>query len=150
MKQPRARISPLICYEDVFPRETRESLDADTDFLLNLTNNGWFGASAAQWQHAVCAVFRTIENGVPLVRCTNNGLTCWIDARGRIHDAYFPGSSDIYQAGYKIIEVPLRNHPGESRRTLYNRYGDAFAWSCLAVVIAALAWSFRPKRRNEP
>ena len=71
MKQPRARISPLICYEDVFPRETRESVDADTDFLLNLTNNGWFGASAAQGQHAVCAVFRTIEHGVPLVRCTN-------------------------------------------------------------------------------
>ena len=49
----------------------------DTDFLLNLTNNGWFGESAAQWQHATSALFRAVENGVPLVRCTNNGLTKW-------------------------------------------------------------------------
>ena len=87
---------------------------------------------------------------MPLVRCTNNGLTCWIDARGRIHDTYFPGSPDIYQAGYKIVEVPLRNSAGESHRTFYNRYGDTFGWSCLTVVLASLAWSCRPKRRHQP
>jgi apolipoprotein N-acyltransferase len=150
MTRPRARIAPLICFEDVFPQVTRESVDEDTDFLLNLTNNGWFGTGAAQWQHAVAALLRTVENGVPLVRCTNNGLTCWIDVRGRIHDAYFPGSTDIYQAGYKIVEVPLRNSAGASHRTLYNRYGDAFGWSCLAVVLASLAWSCRPQRRHQP
>jgi apolipoprotein N-acyltransferase len=150
MTRPRARIAPLICFEDVFPQVTRESVDEDTDFLLNLTNNGWFGTGAAQWQHAVAALLRAVENGVPLVRCTNNGLTCWIDVRGRIHDAYFPGSTDIYQAGYKIVEVPLRNSAGESHRTFYNRYGDAFGWSCLAVVLASLAWSYRPQRRHQP
>jgi apolipoprotein N-acyltransferase len=150
MTRPRARIAPLICFEDVFPQVTRESVDEDTDFLLNLTNNGWFGTGAAQWQHAVAALLRAVENGVPLVRCTNNGLTCWIDVRGRIHDAYFPGSTDIYQAGYKIVEVPLRNSAGESHRTLYNRCGDAFGWSCFAVVLAALARSYWPQRRHQP
>jgi apolipoprotein N-acyltransferase len=149
MKQPRARLSALICYEDVFPRESREAVDADTDFLLNLTNNGWFGASAAQWQHAICALFRAVENGVPLVRCTNNGLTCWMDARGRMHDVYFPGSADIYQAGFKVVEVPLRGPSDKDRRTIYNRCGDVFGWSCIGVVLAVLAWSCR-QRRSSP
>ena len=51
---------------------------------VNLTNNGWFGEGSAQWQHAAGAVFRTVENGVLLIRCSNNGLTCWMDAHGRI------------------------------------------------------------------
>ena len=75
--------SVLICFEDVFPHITREHVKDDTDFLLNLTNNGWFGESAAQWQHAANAVFRAIENGLPLVRCSNNGLTCWVDRQAR-------------------------------------------------------------------
>jgi apolipoprotein N-acyltransferase len=148
MTRPRARMSPLICYEDVFPCETRESLDADTDFLLNLTNNGWFGASAAQWQHAVCALFRAVENGLPLVRCTNNGLTCWMDAQGRMHDVYFPSSADIYQSGFKIVDVPLRGPSAKPGRTIYHRYGDFFGWSCVVIVLAALARSFRPERRK--
>jgi apolipoprotein N-acyltransferase len=145
MRRSRARFSPLICYEDVFPRETRESVNADTDFLLNLTNNGWFGASAAQWQHAICALFRAVENGVPLVRCTNNGLTCWVDTRGRMHDVYFPGSTDIYQAGFKIVQVPLRGHEARSHRTIYHRYGDWFGWTCVGIVLSAQAWSCRPQ-----
>ena len=111
---PRARISTLICFEDVFPHLAREHVDEDTDLLVNLTNNGWFGESAAQWQHAVSALFRAVENGVPLVRCANNGLTCWIDARGRMHETYFSGSRDIYRAGYKIARIPLRG-PDQSR-----------------------------------
>ncbi len=149
MKQPRARISPLICYEDVFPRESRESVDKETDFLLNLTNNGWFGASAAQWQHAICALFRAVENGVPLVRCTNNGLTCWMDARGRMHDVYFPGSPDIYQAGFKIVDIPLRGASAREHRTIYHQYGDWFGWTCVVVVTVCLAWSCRPRRRRQ-
>lgn len=148
MTQPRARLSPLICYEDVFPCESREAVDTDTDFLLNLTNNGWFGASAAQWQHAVCALFRAVENGVPLVRCTNNGLTCWMDAQGRMHDVYFPGSTDVYQAGLKLVEVPLRSAWDKNHRTIYNRYGDFFGWNCIVIVLVLIAWSFRSQRRK--
>jgi apolipoprotein N-acyltransferase len=138
MAGPTVRIAPLICFEDVFPHVTREAVDADTDFLLNLTNNGWFGTSAAQWQHAVAALFRAVENGVPLVRCTNNGLTCWIDSRGRLHDVYFPASRDIYQAGYKIVDVPLRPKSADGGRTIYNRAGDAFGWACVAFTAIAL------------
>ena len=71
----------LICFEDIFPHLAREYAEDDTDFLVNLTNNGWFGEGAAQWQHAAGALFRAVENGLPLIRCSNNGLTCWVDSR---------------------------------------------------------------------
>ena len=128
----RAKTSVLICFEDIFPHLVREHVDDDTDFLVNLTNNGWFGESAAQWQHAANAVFRAVENGLPLVRCANNGLTCWVDARGRVEEIYFPGTRDIYGAGWKMARVPLL--AGQPRApTFYRRHGDWFGWSCVAV-----------------
>jgi apolipoprotein N-acyltransferase len=125
------KTSVLICFEDVFPHHAREYVEDDTDFLLNLTNNGWFGESAAQWQHGANAIFRSVENRVPMVRCANNGLTCWVDVRGRLHEVYFPGTKDAYGAGFKIVEVPLL---AGSRRepTFYRKHGDVFGWSCVA------------------
>jgi len=64
----QCRGSVLICFEDVFPDLVRRHAADGVDFLLNLTNNGWFGESAAQWQQAACAVFRAVENGLPLIR----------------------------------------------------------------------------------
>lgn len=126
----KVKTSVLICFEDLFPHLVREDVQEDTDFLVNLTNNGWFGESAAQWQHAANAVFRAVENGLPLVRCTNNGLTCWIDARGRMHEVYFPGSRDIYQVGFKLANVPvLAGHPRNP--TFYRQHGDCFGWACV-------------------
>ena len=139
LDRPSARVAPLICFEDVFAASALEAVDAETDFLLNLTNNGWFGESAAQWQQAANAVFRAVENGVPLVRCTNNGLTCWIDAAGRLRDVGFGGPKDVYGAGFKIFRIPLRL-PGVNRLpTFYQRHGDVFGWTCVALVLVALA-----------
>ena len=137
MPELKVKTSVLICFEDVFPHLAREYVDDDTDFLLNLTNNGWFGESAAQWQHAASAVFRAVENGLPLVRCANNGLTCWVDAQGRLNDVYFAGSRDIYQAGFKIVQVPLLG--GQARApTFYHRHGDWFGWGCVGLGLAAV------------
>jgi apolipoprotein N-acyltransferase len=60
MKSPRATFPVTICYEDCFPDEVRRRVDLDTDFILNLTNDGWFGKSATQWQHAASALFRAV------------------------------------------------------------------------------------------
>jgi apolipoprotein N-acyltransferase len=131
--------SVLICFEDTFPHLARQYVEADTDLLVNLTNNGWFGESAAQWQHAATAVFRAVENRVPLVRCANNGLTCWVDPLGAMHDVYFPDDKNIYKAGYKISEVPVLGD-GEFRTlTFYTRHGDVFGWTCCALIAANLA-----------
>lgn len=139
---PAVQISPLICFEDVVPHLARRHVDATTDFLLNLTNDGWFGRSAAQRQHAANAAFRAVENGLPLVRCTNNGLTCWVDAFGQIHDPGFPESSDprdIHQAGFKVVDIPLKGSSPVPRPTFYRRFSDWFAWFCLGgMALSAL------------
>ena len=137
MPNLQVKTSVLICFEDAFPHLAREHAAEEIAFLLNLTNNGWFGESAAQWQHAANAVFRAVENGLPLVRCTNNGLTCWIDAQGGMHDVYFPGTKDIYGVGFKLVEVPLR-HAEKTSFTFYRQHGDWFGWSCVGFSVCRL------------
>ncbi len=143
------RIAPLICFEDVFPHGAREHVGADTDLLLNLTNNGWFGESAAQWQHAVAAVFRAVESGVPLVRCTNNGLTCWIDERGRVREFGLGDPADIYGPGFTVYRLPLRPAGQAGPTTFYRQHGDVFGWTCVLLTVAALAL-YRRRHRLPP
>ncbi len=143
LSEPRAKFSVLICFEDVFPHLAPTCVEDDTDFLLNLTNDGWFGQSAAQWQQAAGAVFRAVENGLPLVRCTNNGLTCWIDANGGLHEVYFGDSTDIYGAGFKAARIPLLT-PGQKRTpTFYHDHPDLFGWCCVGLSAALMGWRFR-------
>ncbi len=123
--------SPLICFEDTFPQLARKAVHEDTGLLVNLTNDGWFGESAEQWQHLANAVFRAVENGVPLVRCCNNGVTCWIDANGRVREYFRDGAGSVYGAGELTFDLPIPEHSP----TLYHRYGDWFGWSCVGVAV---------------
>jgi len=141
------KTAALICFEDTFPQLVREYVDADTDFLVNLTNNGWFGEGAAQWQHAVAALFRSVENGVPLLRCCNNGVTCWIDARGRMRELFRDPSGSEYGRGFVTWEIPLLASSETREQTFYNRHGDWFGWSCVIVTALLLVWRLRPRRR---
>ena len=149
LRELNVKTSVLICFEDIFPHLARKSAASDTDFLLNLTNDGWFRESAAQWQHAASALFRAIENGCPLVRCTNNGLTCWIDSRGRMHEVYFPGSHDIYRGGVKFARLPLRAPGSKHPLTFYNRHGDWFGWSCIFLTALILVKRAAAARRTD-
>ena len=134
LTEPPASCSVLICYEDLFPHEVRACQNEQTDFLLNLTNDGWFGDGAAQWLHLVNALFRAVELRLPLVRCCNNGITCWIDSRGRLHNVYFADSKDVYRSGYKLIDVPLASSEARNNPTFYRQYGDVFGWGCVALI----------------
>jgi apolipoprotein N-acyltransferase len=136
------KISPLICFEDVFPGVARDTVSDDTDFLVNLTNDGWFRQSAEQWQHMANAVFRAVENGAPLVRCANNGITCWIDAHGRVREILKDKSGSVYGVSSMTVEIPIDERHGP---TFYNRHGDWFGWSC---VILAAAIAIMKMRRN--
>ncbi len=131
----RVTTSPLICYEDMFQQLGRRAVRGDTDFLVNLTNDGWFGRSAEQWQHMAGAVFRAVENGVPLVRCCNNGVTCWIDATGRVREMFRDKNGSAYGMGVLTIDLPLEKHTP----TFYNRHGDRFGWGCAGIALLALA-----------
>jgi len=130
--------SVLICYEDVFAHVGRSAAQDDEDFLVNITNNGWFGEAGAQWQHAVTAIFRAVENGLPLVRATNSGLSCWIDAQGRLRDFFTDPRGSIYGKGIFSFELPLSTSAARTERTFYNRHGDVFGWSCAVLAILGL------------
>ncbi|HTR40310.1 MAG TPA: apolipoprotein N-acyltransferase [Pseudomonadales bacterium] len=133
--------SPLICYEDLFPQTGRKAAANGADFLINLTNDGWFGQSAEQWQHEMGSIFRAIENGIPLVRCCNNGVTCWIDSSGRQHQIFRDDSGSIYGPGALVFDLPIKKH----QMTFYTRYGDWFGWSCVGVALVLLG--FKTVRR---
>ena len=131
-----AKTSVLICFEDVVPKLARRAATEEVDFLLNLTNDGWFGNSHQQWQHARSAAWRAIETRRPLVRCTNNGITCWVDERGRFHGVMQP----VHSPGVRHVSVPIRKGPHGA--TFYQRHGDWLSWGsvvvCLGLLVAQL------------
>jgi len=131
-------LAPLICFEDVFPSTTRKAAASLPDFLVNLTNDGWFSDSAEQWQHLANAVFRAVENGLPLVRSANNGITGWIDRHGRVQQLFRDENGSEYGPGAMLLEIPLPD-PGErSAPTFYQRHGDWFAWLCVLVTATSV------------
>ncbi len=138
------RAGMLICFEDVIAPAARESA-ADADFLLNVTNDGWFSESSQQFQHAAHSVFRAVENGLPVVRCTNNGLTCWVDESGFMHDLGVGDAADVYGSGFRVIRL-LVLASGTRTPTFYQRHGNWFGWTCVALTAALLLWSRRARK----
>ena len=130
------KCAPLICFEDTFPDSTQDSAQDNLDFLVNLTNDGWFGRSAEQRQHMANAVFRTVENGLPLLRCSNNGVTCLIDRYGHLQEVFRDAQNTEYGPGALTVYIPLPTPAEKSAPTFYNRHGDWFGWAC--AIIAGL------------
>jgi apolipoprotein N-acyltransferase len=127
---PAGRVLPLICYEAVFPQDMR-AVPGRADWILQVTNDGWFGALAGPWQHLALARLRAIEQGLPLLRAANTGVSAGIDPKGRIL-----GSLPLDTDGWLDIEVPAALAP-----TLYARTGDFPATMLLAGCFLALSLS---------
>ncbi len=104
---------PLICYEAVFPQDLR-GLPLRPDWILQITNDAWFGALTGPYQHLAQARFRAIEQGLPLVRVANTGITAMIGARGLVVATLPRGD-----AGY--LDASL---PGAMEETPYARWGE--------------------------
>lgn len=120
------KISPSICFEAVFGDEIRQNAN-DSDLLLNISNDAWFGRSKAQIQHLNIARMRAIENRKTLIRATNNGITALISPQGRIQQALAP-----FQAGVLVATVYI---PKDTQPTVYARLGDK-PWIVLFVIFA--------------
>ena len=106
----------------------------------------WFGEGAEQWQQCAAGIFRAVENGRPLVRSCNNGVTCWIDAHGRVRQIFKDATGRIYGPGFLTLELPL---PAEKPApTFYNRHGDWFGWGCVLWAVTITARRFFSARRD--
>jgi len=126
-------VSPLVCYEGIFPGAAAEAGNRP-GWLLNVTNDAWFGASAGPYQHLAIARLRAIEEGLPLVRAANTGISAVIDPYGRIGRRLPLGESGA-------IDAPL---PVALPAPLYTRLGDLpFAFAAAALVGLALRRRWR-------
>ncbi|MBN8548580.1 MAG: apolipoprotein N-acyltransferase [Deltaproteobacteria bacterium] len=120
-----AKVSPLICYEDIVPSLGRAATEAGANVLVNITNDAWFGDSVAPYQHHLIAAFRAVENRRFLVRSTNSGLTAIVDPLGQTVAQLKPFSDGVLN-----YDVGL---PQE--RSLYTSlFGDALWWALSALV----------------
>lgn len=128
---PRARVGPLICYEDLLSGHVRATVDAGATLLATLANDAWFGDTAALRQHEMLASWRAVENRRFLVRATNTGLTSVVDPVGREIVAL-----PVETESAKVVDTRLLD-----ATTPYRRFGDVFAW---ATVIAT-AWLARAR-----
>ena len=128
------RLGVFICYEAVFPDEVRQFVKSGSQLLVNISNDGYFGHSAAREQHLEIARMRAVENRRWLLRVTNDGISADIDPAGRVIERLPMYQAAAAPAGYQY----------EDGLTLYTSAGDWFAWGCLIAAGVALFISQRP------
>jgi len=138
----------VICWEALFPDPFREFVRRGAEFMVNLTEEAWVHRSQASRLFFGMAVFRAVENGVPLVRAGNTGISALIDPRGVIRGRVTDeAGNDLGVSGILSTDIPAR-----WADTFYTRHGDLFAQACVVVTVALLALAIVPgwmRRRRQ-
>ena len=129
--------SPLICYEVIFPTEVVDEAQRP-DWLLNITNDAWYGFTSGPFQHLAIARVRAVEEGLPLVRDGNNGISAIIDAYGHVEQRL-----DLDAVG--VLDGRL---PGKLPPTAYSRIGDGAFAAMVAMLLAFAGITHRPRGRS--
>lgn len=134
--------TPYICYDAIFGDLVREAIREGSRLMVNITNDGWFGRSTAPYQHLNLIRYRAIENGMPVARLANSGVSAFIDQYG-----HYDGNTEIFTDRVVQRKVPLK-----TRDTLYSRIGDfveMFLLCFFAVyLIATLLLAFINRKRG--
>jgi apolipoprotein N-acyltransferase len=133
-----APFGTVICYEVVFPELFRRFVAQGARFMVNITNDAWFGDSGGPLQHLAMVPLRAVENGVAVARAANTGVSALVHPSGRIDPRVGLG-----QRGVLRVDVPLR-----AGQTFYTRFGDVFAYACAALSGAALLGGLAARRRG--
>lgn len=132
------KISINICFEVVFPQLSREFCNRGATLLSTITNDAWFGRTAAPYQHFAMSVMRAIENRRYLVRAANTGISGFVDPYGRILH-----KTDIFVPAAIVGDIRWI-----SERTFYTRFGDWIVY--LGMVVCAVALVVRRRSSSEP
>ena len=127
----------LICYEVIFPAAVTPS--PRPDWLVNITNDGWFGLSAGPWQHLAAARLRAVEEGLPLARAAQTGISALFDSRGRLLAMIPLGSMGTTMAAL----------PGPGAPPPFARFGLAIPF-VLALLCLGVSWRLRPRVVSQP
>jgi apolipoprotein N-acyltransferase len=123
-----ARFTPLICFESVFPYLCREGVEAGSQLLVNITNDGWFGDTPGPYQHAQMSIARAVEFRRWMVRSANSGVSMVVAPTGEVVEAL-----GLFQPGVLMADVALL-----SVRTPYERFGDRpLIVACIALMALA-------------
>jgi apolipoprotein N-acyltransferase len=128
----RSTFGCLICFEDIFPGIVRRFVKEGADFMVNITNDAWFGKSCAAYQHAGNSVFRAVENRRPFIRSANTGLSCFIDKTGAIWKRVRAEGDSLFVDGHITDTIGIAI---SSRLTFYTKYGDIFVLFCFAAIV---------------
>jgi apolipoprotein N-acyltransferase len=118
------RFANLICFESIFSRVSRRFVNNGAQFLVNITDDCWFGRTPGPYQHAQQAILRAIEYRIPIARCGNTGVSYFVTSKGETEYV-----TDIFTQCVIIKEMQLRD-----RFTFYARCGDWFAWLCIILL----------------
>ena len=129
----------FICYESVFARSIRKFSAAGAELLVNISNDSWYGRSAAREQHLSVVRMRAVENARWILRATNDGVTSAIGPSGRV-EAALPS----YEQG--TLDAPFDYR---SDRTAFVRFGEWLWWLCLVAAAGSLVWARPVQRRSE-
>jgi apolipoprotein N-acyltransferase len=122
---PKFSFATPICFEDIMPGHVRAFVAAGAEGIVNVSNDYWSLSPVEGMQHGVNALFRAVENRVPLVRATTSGLTMGVDPYGRIL-----GSLPFFEEGALIVDLPA----APEGRSLYTRFGDWFPLLLLGLL----------------
>ena len=142
LKDKDLSLGVLICFEAIFPELARDLSREGANLLVNITNDAWFGATSAPYQHLGMAVFRSVETGLPMIRAANTGFSAFIGSDG-----------DILSKTNLFVEAVLdRSIPvSPAAPTIYTRTGDLFAGGLVLISLLKLLYAFRrrvKKRRT--
>ena len=132
---PEGKFATLICFEAVFPGEVRQFVAGGAELLVNISNDGWLGPTGGPAQHMNMARMRAVENRRWLLRSTNSGVTVVVDPYGRITAQLPAGQRAALDARFGM----------RSGQTLYTRFGDWFAWLCVAASALGILLAVRPE-----
>lgn len=129
-------ITPIICWENIFSSTVREGVWQETNLIVDLVNDNWFGETIASTQHNLASNLRAVENGTAVLISSNTGPSEIIDHKGRT----VAKSSDIFKQTFLVADIPLSNS-----KTIYYVIGDLFVYACVFIMLLLIIFNLKKK-----